>query len=178
MYELLFAGAFGNTLPSFFTVREWRESTGATPGDGRLWGIRHMTRPGYPHCRLNLPTEEVPDHVARYFDGEKFNITGMVPPWSVQWEGDVADVEGYGLVCCGHVSPVPGSWRTHMRSPDEWRGSAAWGLLRTVLNPNSLDDLRVLLDEYPGHVVELSALDRCFGTVPGRNAIVWEVRNY
>jgi len=51
-------------------------------------------------------------------------------------------------------------------------------VLRKHLNPNSLDDLSTVLDRWPGHVVELSAVEGCFGTVPGRNGIVWEVRNY
>lgn len=59
-----------------------------------------------------------------------------------------------------------------------WFGSAARVLLTKHLNPNSYDDMSVLCDRLPGHVVELSALDRFYGTVPHRNAIVWEVRNY
>jgi hypothetical protein len=97
----------------------------------------------------------------------------------VQWEGDVCvRHDGPGLLCSGTVAPAPGSWRRHMLAPKRWEGSAATVLLRTVLNENSYDDLIALLETYPGHVVELSALDVCFGTVPGRNAVTWEVRQY
>jgi hypothetical protein len=65
-----------------------------------------------------------------------------------------------------------------MLAPRLWEGSAARGLLRAVLNPNSYDDLMEMIGVYPNHVVEMSVLDCCFGTVPGRNAVVWEVRRY
>jgi hypothetical protein len=111
------------------------------------------------------------------FNGD-YNISPMMAQEGRQvlWEGDVC--LGPGLLCSGHANPAPGSWRTHMKNPRLWEGSAASVLLRSVLNENSHDDLMTLVDLYPDHVVELSALNVCFGTVPGRNAVIWEVRKY
>jgi hypothetical protein len=51
-------------------------------------------------------------------------------------------------------------------------------MLRAAMTPSSYEDWRVLLDQYPGHVLEVSVYDRCIGDTPGRNALVWEVRRY
>jgi hypothetical protein len=51
-------------------------------------------------------------------------------------------------------------------------------LIREAMTPSSYDDWLMLIDRYPGHVLEVSIYDRCLGDVPGRNALVWEVRRY
>lgn len=182
MYRRIVAGEFGNTLPRFFSIEDW-EGPGRTGMwmQYELWGVQHTTIPGFPGTRLDVARRDVRRHVREEFGGGDYCISPMAHQvGNVLWEGDVArDLDGApGLLCCGNVNPANGSWRTHMKKPREWRGSAAVLLLRSVLDPNSYDDLMVLLDEYPGHVVELSALDAYFGTVPHRNAVVWEVRRY
>lgn len=169
MYARLLAGEFGNTNPSWDGLTDWL-LTGSYK-DYPLWGVRSKTA-NDPRTRLNVPTTDVYAYCVenRLTDA---NISPMVKAWSVQWEGDVCR----GFVS-GNVGVEPGSWRTHMKKPRLWEGSAATVLLKHVLNPASFDDLLILLDEFPDHVVELSALDHCFGTVPGRNAVVWEVRKY
>lgn len=73
------------------------------------------------------------------------------------------------------------TWRVGMRDPkllQLWHRTAAVMVLRRHLNENSLCDLFDLLEKYPSNVVELSALAQCFGSVPHRNGIIWEVRSY
>ena len=55
MHALLAAGAFGNTLPQFFTVADWSNAPDAQRYSA--WGVRTLT-PGGP-CRLNCPRNEV-----------------------------------------------------------------------------------------------------------------------
>ena len=57
-------------------------------------------------------------------------------------------------------------------------GLAADHLLRRLMLPTDYDWIMNLLDEYPGHVIETTALDRPWGWVPGAQSVVWEVRNY
>lgn len=177
MNRRLVAGEFGNTNPQWRNLDEWR----ADPAARRFshWGVRHTTKPAFAGTKLNVATADVPALVGGVFEGRDFNVSPMI--WcvgNVQWEGDVYDHPERGLICSGNVGPEPGSWRRHMLAPRLWEGTAAHNLLRAVLNPNSYDDLSELVEAYPSHVVELSALDACFGTVPGRNAVVWEVRRY
>lgn len=177
MYERLAAGAFGNTIPQFFSVVDWRRS----PEHARYptWGVRTMT-PGGP-CRLYCPREEI-EATARSFAaaGHAINISLMLDATvRVTLWADVYDSEAGLLVYGIEHPPQGGSWRALMPSQGRtWEGTAARLLLRKHLNASSLADLESLRDAYPGHVYELSACDRNFGTVPGRNAVIWEVRTY
>lgn len=174
MYADLAAGRLGNCIPQFFGVEEW--SASLATGPYTHWGVRTLT-PGGP-CRLNCPTHEVRQTV-RAFRPHRPNISVMIScVGQVQWLGDVWE-SPTGLVCEGHEAPPRvHDWRQMMRTRNRWEGLAARMLLRRHLNPNSLSDLDDLLGLYPGHVVELSALDVCFGVWPDRNAVVWEVRAY
>lgn len=180
MYRLLQAGAFGNTVPQYFSVAEWEA------GDAReypFWGVRSARTSMHPACRLYCPTAAVAAYAARHF-ADGVNISMMVDAvagvtaWLEVWDSPV------GLVVEGieHPRTWDGwNWRNSMKDPARtrrWEGVAARAVLARHLDPNSRDDLAVLLDRYPGHVVELSNLDRCLGTVPHRSAIVWEVRAY
>lgn len=176
MTRRLAAGEFGNAIPFWTNYDAWFVEAYKP---GLLWGVQHNRVAGYPGTRLDVRSEDVDDVIMSNFGGRDFRISPMVHQFGrVQWEGDVWVCDRSGLSCSGTYGPAPGSWRTHMKTPRLWERTAARALLEAVLNPNSLEDLRILLDEYPGHVVELSALDCCYGTVPGRNAVVWEVRAF
>ena len=181
MYRLLAAGSFGNTIPQFFSVADWL----ASPDAARfpLWGVRSARTSMHPACRLNCPAAEVAAHAARHFpDGPNISMmvdaVAGVTAWLEVWESPG------GLVVEGveHPDTAGGwTWRNSMRDPARrraWHGTAARLLLARHLNENDRDDLAMTLDRFPGHVVELSALDRCLGVVPHRRGVVWEVRNY
>lgn len=176
MYRLLASGVLGNTIPQYFSLDEWRAS-----GDDQrypFWGVRTLGVGGL--CRLNCPVAEVPATVHEYEDaGCRCNISVMISSvGQVTWLGDIWD-SPTGLELNGvEMPPRVHNWRELMRSPTRWTGAVARHLLRKHLNPNSLDDLWCLLERYPGHVVELSAMECEFGVVPGRNAIIWEARAY
>lgn len=180
MYRRLRAGEFGNTNASWTEYTTWWLAAVNHPvwSKQKLWGVRHTKVANWPGTRLNVPTEQVRDTIWAGKFGNDFNVSPMVPG-GIRWEGDVSRRhDGPGLLCSGNARPVSGSWRTHMQRPRLWEGSAADVLLKWILNENSYDDLMAVLDAFPDHVVELTALDNCFGTVPGRNAVVWEVRKY
>ncbi|HYE77968.1 MAG TPA: hypothetical protein VEI97_08285 [bacterium] len=177
MYALLARGAFGNTVPQFFDVDTWEES----PEYLRYptWGVRTLL-PGGP-CRLHCPRDEVRATAERpEYAAAGINISLMVDAactvtlWAEVYDSDA------GLVVYGvEHPPKGGSWRALMPAVGRhWHGTAARLLLARHLNPNSLDDLEALRVLWPGHVYELSACDTEIGTHPGRNAVVWEVRNY
>lgn len=181
MYRRLCAGEFGNTIPQWFDVCDWQRH-----GDSAkyaFWGVRTLT-PGGP-CRLNCHRDDVPFWALEYERaGHRVNISMMVDrvatvtAWLEAWDGPT------GLVVEGIECPDTANgwtWRNSMPDPAKrraWHGTAARMVLARHLNANSLDDLCVLLGHFPGHVVELSALDRCIGNCPHRNGVVWEVRSY
>lgn len=73
--------------------------------------------------------------------------------------------------------------KTKMRTAIRANPSVAYGykalnLIRSNMTPSSWSDFEMLLDQYPGHVLELSIYSKCLGDIPGRNALVWEIRRY
>lgn len=176
MYRRLIAGEFGNTIPRWFDYDRWCDEGRSRY---RLWGVQHTAKPAFPGTRLDVLGDEVSALLIDNGFGSDYCISPMVHQVGrVQWEGDVYDHPERGLICSGNFAPRPGSWRTHMKAPRLWEFTAARMLLRHVMNPNSHADLMELIGRFPGHVVELSALDVCFGSVSHRNAVVWEVRRY
>jgi len=180
MYARLSRGDFGNTNAQWTGNYAMWMMERASPqwAHQKLWGVRHTRVSGFPGTQLNVPSDQVQHVIREGGFGPDYNISPMVPT-GIRWEGDICrSHDGPGLVMSGNFRPANGSWRTHMKTPRLIQGTAAYWALKAVLNENSYDDLMILLDEYPDHVVELSALDVCFGTVPGRNAVVWECRFY
>lgn len=181
MYRMLSAGAFGNTIRQYFDLDVWQ--SGEEADRIATWGVRTLT-PGGP-CRLNCPNHEVPKTALEFMGaGHRVNISMMVDrvatvtAWLEVWDSST------GLVVEGIEYPDTEdgwTWRNSMPMPSRrqhWTGTAARLVLAKHLNANSRDDLGALLSRCPDHIVELSALDRCLGTVPHRNAVVWEVRAY
>ena len=177
MYRLLAAGRLGNTIPQFFDVGEWERSADCRRWP--TWGVRTL-RPGGP-CRLNCPREEVratcdlPEYAAA-----GVNISMMIDAaMTVTLWADVYDSPAGLLVYGVEYPPKGGSWRAMMPTRGRhYEGVAAKMLLQRHLNANGLDDVEAVFDRWPGHVLELSAAERCFGVLPGRNYCTWEVRAY
>lgn len=176
MYALLRSGRLGNTCPSWPSVADWSRDPAASRFT--LFGIRSEVAQNDPRTRMWVPRGEVVAACER-FGADAFNISPMVDAVATLTANMNVWESPRGLVVEASEYPTqPSTWRDVMRSPRTFEGVAARYVLRRHLNANSLDDLRILLDAYPGHVVEISAFETCFGTVPGRNGVVWEVRNY
>lgn len=176
MYRLLSEGAFGNTIRQYFDVDEWE----SCPDAQRIavWGIRSLVPGGW--CRMYCPREKVREEIGYWTDGKAYNISCMIDAVrNVTLWADVYDHEK-GLVVYGiEYPPKGGVWRQLMPSQGrEYRGVDALVMLKRHLNECSLADLEALREKYPGHVYELSACTRPIGTVPNRNAVMWEVRQY
>lgn len=178
MYKRLAAGEFGNTIEQWFDLSRW---SALAPANIGWWGIRSQV-PGGP-CFLNVRREDVPDAVRRVeSEGYAYNISMMIDKVvTVRLWAEVMRTAGglylYGVADPGEKFGPTASWRREMPTAGrEWFGSVAGEVLRTLLNSNSYEDLMILLDNYPDHVVEFSACEQCIGVVAGRNAVVWEVR--
>jgi len=51
-------------------------------------------------------------------------------------------------------------------------------ILEKNLYTSSLADIYALLEIYPDSVIEFSSYSIPVGNIKGRNAVIWEVRNY
>lgn len=177
MYRLLSQGEFGNTIRQYFSIDEWETCPDAQRIE--VWGVRSLIPSG--PCDMYVPRWNVPGLVAvRRYEGVAVNISCMIDAVrDVTLWADVYDSD-HGLIVYGiEHPPKGGSWRKLMPSQGrEYRGVNAHTVLRRHLNECSLADLEVLREKYPGHVYELSACTRPIGTVPNRNAVMWECRLY
>lgn len=181
MYRMLHRGDFGNTVPMWFDVKEWWNYVynNFSSAKHSWWGVRSLT-PGGP-CELNVAIWDVRTisyHIQQ--SGHKINISPMIDRIVnvTMWANILRSPSGL-IVECIEYPDKASNWRVEMPTKAKtYQNTAANMLLRKHLNPSTLDDLGILLDKYPDAVVELSATESEFGTVPGRNAIIWEVRNY
>jgi len=175
MYQLLEAGRLGNAF------RAWRLAEDLiSSGYSGLVGVRLVGRRGevgLPY-RHHLTVAEGIELAARWrveWDREPV-IHEASPDEHILWQGEAT------RLCWGwHVEYS--RTKTHMRAAFAKERLVADGvralvLLRETLSPGSFTDLEELLGLYPDHVVELTAYDICIGQIPGRSAVVWEVRKY
>jgi len=185
-YDLWQSGAFGNRLRSWRTLDEWRAS-----GYGGPVALRELSASAGT-VRYDLdPYEVVPaleEWLRRGGSSDAIMINEMAPRCEIL-QGEYYN----GVLAAGSPDPrgteavvtpffysrlmVP--MRRALRQAPE-RASGLWAdlLLRGAMTTASHDDWRGLLDRYPDHVLEVSVFDRCLGDLPGRNALVWEVRRY
>lgn len=179
MYRLLAAGQLGNTVPQWFSLDDWEaDQRSHFP----LWGIRSGIAGGDKRMRLNVPTDEVPPLYREWFPNGGGNISPMIDEY-LTLRGQL--VEGIENASAGDLSLnyVEGEPATMWRQAFERFGKHANGLtammlLKRHLWVNDLEDMRILLDEYPGHVIEFTTCYRAVGLMSMRNTVIWEVRKY
>ena len=95
---------------------------------------------------------------------------------------DLLVLQGEVTLSTEHLSLFWADEKTTMRRAlvhgRQWQGLRALALLRSRLFPSSWADLEALLELYPSSVIEFSAYRVPVGNLPGRNAVIWEVRDY
>lgn len=192
MYAKLKAGEFGNTIPQYNSIEEWKNVV--KKPESNLWGVRSLLKSSHG-AKLNVPADQVEETAMKYFQGN-VNISPMIDPFvtamlQITW-ASLAGTEGHlvqrpvtlELMVSGILYPKfdqGWNWVNSMRDPQrfqEWNGIRAVYILKHFLNENSYDDLQCLMEQYPESTIEMSCTNKCLGTIPHRNAVIWEVRNY
>lgn len=181
MYRRLSAGEFGNTTPQYFSLDEWWKRP-QTEYKYDYWGIRSFIPGG--KFSANVSVYDLSNHVRHHYAEGEYNISVIIDQVVkvTAWLQVMRDTEGL-LVEAVHRADqfiaAGQNWRSAFpKYHKAHRRTEARGVLEHYLNPNSLDDLNLLLDVYPDHVIELSACASNFGTIEGRNGVIWEVRRY
>lgn len=183
-YRLWQGGEFGNKLRAWRTVNEWRDS-----GFAGLVMLRTLLSVGGSGpARHNLRPDEVDDVVQEWsglnIPTDAIMVNEVAPDESVVLQGEYRnDIVSYGTGdstwACFYYSRVVKHMREALAEQSEVVvGLQADQMLRREMTPSSYEDWRLLLDKYPGHVLEVSIYGRCLGDIPGRNTLVWEVRRY
>jgi|SRR6185369_187923 len=174
------AGEFGNASPTWLDPERFKEEA---PRNGSLFHLRNGAVAGgksyykQPFLRAYMYWKNAPNTIGGRI--EDWYTSMQIPPLveqSLLLQGEVMRTER-GLYL--YYTRVKEPMRIALaRESASVFGILAVSLLREALCSNSYDWLNELLDLYPDHVVEFSAYERRWGTLPNFNTVFWEVRNY
>jgi hypothetical protein len=168
MYELLYAGRFGNYPRAWESLEELQAS--GFSGEVSL----RSKEVSNPVKLYHIPSEKVAEIVAALPEAQRNSglVFSEAPPDSqraIQGEWD-----GTNLTYSFVPKPMRLAFVEDMRHAD---GLEAKTLLRYYLDPADVEWLDELLEDFPDHVVEFSGFKIRTGT-HRRRMIVWEVRQY
>lgn len=178
-FRRFYADEFGNRCPIWFDYDQWARIYWCTAKASAESDARFMIRSQRPGGLMlpNLQPYEVANAWLTHGSREQMSISLMSPHHRQTINGELsADHRGLCLFY-SHV-------REPMRSSLAKGGRQVYGLrARHVLEhelhePSDLDHLYRLLACYPGHVIEFTAFEVCWGTVPRSKCVIWEVRKY
>lgn len=180
-FRLWQSGAFGNKLRAWRSIEEWSDS-----GFQGLVALRTLGAGG-GLCEYNLKPSEVEETYCRWRDmglsDESIMVNEMAPDHSIALQGeylnDIFEIDGEVGWAYFHFSRVKLPMRAALaHRPETAKNLVADRMLREMMTPSSYEDWLDLLNQYPGHVFEVSVYENCLGDTPNRNALVWEVRRY
>jgi len=167
-------GEFGNCSPTWNTYKLWLADADNYPVE-QLYHVRNRVAGGKTYYDATQHgVTQIYDKFIHCNDEEQWYISAMCPTEKTLFQGEVMQTEK-GLQLFYTCVPKPMREALKMQS-EQVSGIMASQLLRYYLNPKSYDWLQELLDRYPFHVIELTALSTCWGTLPGYNTLFWEVR--
>lgn len=176
-YRLWRAGAFGNKLHAWRTIEAWECSSFG----GRVV-LRYLGKTGDGLCAYNLQPEEVEitAHAWVQFKGadrDRIMVNEAAPDHNVV-------IQGY-LWCGGEAHNQFYYSRARLQMRDALRHAPEYSyglktdlLLKGAMTPSSWSDFEALREQYHDHVIELSVYSCNLGDTPGRNTLIWEVRQY
>ena len=175
MYDLLKVGAFGNRFRIWDTEEEFKAAVDA--GFDWLVGVRIVGVPGLPYYHHKTYDEavEIGQRLkAKYGYPVRYYEASPDPFITIQGEFVEAD-----------MGPML-EWstvKTHMRAAFAAERLMAFGpqarlVLKRVLSEGSYEDFLALGELFPNATIEFTAYEIFVGDIPGRNAVIWEVRHY
>jgi hypothetical protein len=177
MYRRYERGEFGNKLRTWSSVEELADSDYR----GTVTLRYKASAGGGGWCAYDVPLAQVAETRAQWVsegaDPKLVVANESAPDERLRVQGDVgASPQGGGLVF--RYSTAKMKMRDAMKNSKHAYGAQANELLSEYLSPSSLEDVRELLALYPDAIVEFSAYEQMLGCSPGRNAVIWEVRDY
>lgn len=169
MYQKLLSGAFGNVCKSWSNVQDFL-AAGPHPA-GSVFAVRTLIRNGTFFSPQ--PADKVVETCSRLMCG--YNIVINLPDHKLVIQGEVCRNPDLRL----YYSTVTKSMRAALLEDGKSvRGLTAKMILEHYLDASSYEDLMVLLEQYPDHVVEFSVHRVPVGVDRRRRCIFWEVRRY
>jgi len=167
------AGEFGNKLRTWPYVEYFRRNICCPEA-----GLRYSDPRGGGACfEAHIPHYAVHDRIVAWeFMGRNLDnimVCEEAPDHRLVVNGEYHDVYGF------HFSRVKKPMRAALKEGGRCASvPRARLMLRQAMTPSSWTDFEELTETYPEHVIELSVYECMLGVLPGRNTIIWEVRNY
>lgn len=182
-YKLWEAGCLGNRTQIFHSIDA---ALRAVPsGDGI--GFRQI---GQPNGAAGAWEKASSVTTALEIDarwraaGRRYIMDDGFPNHRTTMQGEICrTVEGlYGFIAvaefCGRVGLPPMRISMANGMHGHFYRAQVRALMQIYMDPASQDDVDALLELYPNATIEFASADVCVGNIPGRNTIIWEVRNY
>lgn len=162
-------GEFGNRAPTWDTPEELAKS-----GYHDLVHLRNRVAGG--ETFYNLQPFMALDSWKLKANPRNWYCSAMAPHEYNLVQGEVQRGPGGLLLYYSTARFVP--MREALRTARQVVGLSVKLILDAYLNDLSRQWLDYLLETYEDHVIEFSAFSVCWGTVPGHNTVIWEVRKY
>lgn len=176
MYALYEAGAFGNRLKSWPSMDAYLKSGFAKPAV-----LRHMDKSF--QTIYGLGRAEMIKAVKRLsgrYRPEGFKVNELAQDTKLVLQGEFLSI--MGIAGGGHhlhYSTLPAPMKIGLsKAPQNATGMDATRLIREKMTDYSWEDFCEARNNWPDHVIEFSIWSCNVGDRPGRNAVIWEVRDY
>jgi hypothetical protein len=174
-YSLYERGIFGNKALTWNSFSEILDSS----WKGQIC-IRHRKVGGRGKVKYDLDLKnaqsEINSMLSEGVKAEDISFNQSMPNKSLLIQGELMRTEN-GLYLLYSDVKKPMNLALKERSLQA-AGLGAKFVLENNLNESSLADIYALLDLFPDSVVEFSSYACSVGNIPGRNTVIWEVRNY
>lgn len=163
-------GEFGNHAPTWLTLQDFMLSK--YPG---LVHLRNRVAGGQTFYNLHPKhAESVWLHAEAQ---SQWYCSAMAPHRFNLFQGELHDgIWGWNLY--GSFAKGLPMRDALAKSGRSYSHTQAKAIIDRFFNSASKAWIEYLLDTYPKHVIEFSAFSKCWGTVPGENVVIWEVRLY
>lgn len=174
-YMLYHAGWFGNIAKTWSSLEEvkqsgWKESICIRSKKGIA---RNKTRYNIP---LNEADKIIKEMINEGIKKEEFTFNQSMPDNCLTIQGEIMLSE-MGIYLLYTKVKKPMNLGLKEESFHSW-GLKAKALLEHYLSPVSLDEIYLLLNQFPDSIIEFSSYSCYVGNLPNRNTVIWEVRNY
>jgi len=177
-YALYEAGLFGNKALTWNSYKEILES-GWSEGVCMRAKKKMINRKNVVY---DLHLKDVPKKIKEWerhgVKENEISFNQSLPNHKILIQGELTRAnEPYDLFLLYSTIKKP----TNLALAEEERnasGTLAKTILESCLSPSSYSDMESLLEQFPLSMIEFGSYKIPVGNIPGRNTLIWEVRNY
>lgn len=174
-YTLYEKGFFGNRAMAWKTYEEIIES-----GWRGQVCMRAKNGTQRKNVIYNIDLKKVPGKIEDWkkfgIPKEKISFNQSMPDKDLTIQGELMNSEkGLYLLYTTVKKPMNLGLREQELHTEGMKTNL---MLKSYLSPSSYEDMKILLEMFPEDIIEFSSYRVNVGNIPGRNTVIWEVRNF